>query len=360
MVRNEAAVVRVQQTFIRSRIVATTWCLAAVAGWAGLWWRKRLDTWLRPALGAVMLAELLWFSYGQSGQCDPALYYPRVPILDRIAHEAPGRIYGFHCLPANLAQVQGLCDLRGYDGVDPKRMVELLDAAAGPASVRLPYALTQWMSPSVIVTLSGYCELSPILNMLNVRYVILRGTTPANLKPPMEDGDYWIAINRAALPRVYVPEHVGIIDDDQERLRRLSDSNFNPRRVAYVEERVKLPVVCRGLARMKEDTPTRITVSLDMQTPGLVVLADRWDAGWNAYLDGSPRPILQTNHALRGVVVPAGLRTLQFRYEPESLVWGARITGAAVLAWAAWVTILGWTARRRSPAHPSIDCDPKE
>ena len=360
MIRDEAGVLRVQQTFISSRILATAWCSVALGGWICLWWRKRLGIWMRTALGAVMLAELLWFGYGRSVQCDPALYYPRVPILDRVARDTPGRVLGFICLPANLAQSHGLCDLRGYDGVDPKRMVELLQAVASPSSIPLPYALTQWMSPNVYVDDSGSCELAPILNMLNVRYVIVRGTPPETLKPEVQDGDYWIAVNRAVLPRVFVPEHVGVIDDDAERLRRLSDNSFNPRRVAYVEERVSLPLVCRGLARMTEDTPTRITASLEMQTPGLVVLADRWDAGWNAYLDGSPRPILQTNHALRGVVVPAGTRTLQFRYEPESLVWGARISGLAILAWATWLSILGWTARRRSQAQPCNDCDHKE
>ena len=34
-----------------------------------------------------------------------------------------------------------------------------------------------------------------------------------------------------------------------------------------------------------------------MMTPGLVVLADRWDKGWNAYLDGRPAPI-------RGPIMP--------------------------------------------------------
>ena len=66
-----------------------------------------------------------------------------------------------------------------------------------------------------------------------------------------------------------------------------------------------------------------------METAGLVVLADRWDIGWRAYLDGRPVPILQANHALRGVVVPAGTGTLEFRYQPASFAWGLRLAGAA-------------------------------
>src|SRR5882762_3223110 len=58
---------------------------------------------------------------------------------------------------------------------------------------------------------------------------------------------------------------------------------------------------------------------------------DRWDAGWQAYLNGRRVPILPTNHALRGVLAPAGAGTLEFRYEPESLTIGLRLSGLAAV-----------------------------
>jgi uncharacterized membrane protein YfhO len=79
-----------------------------------------------------------------------------------------------------------------------------------------------------------------------------------------------------------------------------------------------------------------------MATPGLVVLTDAWDRGWSAFLDGREAPILRVNHALRGVIAPAGDSTIEFRYEPESFAWGLRLSGAAALlllggvAWSAW------------------------
>ncbi len=44
--------------------------------------------------------------------------------------------------------------------------------------------------------------------------------------------------------------------------------------------------------------PTRVLLSLQMESPGLVVLADLWDNGWEAYLNGKRLPILRTSHAL--------------------------------------------------------------
>ena len=86
---------------------------------------------------------------------------------------------------------------------------------------------------------------------------------------------------------------------------------------------------------------------VQMETAGLLVLADRWDQGWQAYLSGRPVPILIANHAIRGVVVPAGEATLELRYEPQSLVWGIRLA-----MFAGGVLLLGtaadsWVRRKR-------------
>jgi uncharacterized membrane protein YfhO len=91
-----------------------------------------------------------------------------------------------------------------------------------------------------------------------------------------------------------------------------------------------------------EEIPTRVTVSVRMETPGLVVLADLWDKGWRADWNGQRMPILRANHALRGVVLPAGEGTLVFRYAPASFSWGLRLAGLAVVMLLAWLGIILW------------------
>jgi hypothetical protein len=347
-VNNAAAVLRVQQGFVCSYGVAAALSAAAMIAWGWLSLRGRLHGWLRGVLAALLVGELLWFGYGRAGQCAPALYYPRVPILERIAKSVPGRIIGFNCLPVNLSQTQGLCDVRGYDGVDPARLIDILKPATRLQSRLLPYALTQWATPEIALLPSGGWRLSPILDMLNVRYVVFRGSPSPQVKPDMQDLDYWVLTNSKALPRAFVPEHVEAVPCDRDRLRLLAAAEFDPRRVAYVERPVGLPAACRGSAAILAETPTRVSVSLKMDTPALVVLADRWDQGWNAYLDGVRTPMLRANHALRGVVTPAGQRILQFRYEPASLGWGARLSGLAAVAWIVWVVAIAWAAKRRA------------
>ena len=56
-----------------------------------------------------------------------------------------------------------------------------------------------------------------------------------------------------------------------------------------------------GTARIVEDLPERVEVEADLAAPGYLVLADTFDPGWSATVDGRP------------VADPAGLRRLPGR-----------------------------------------------
>ena len=79
-----------------------------------------------------------------------------------------------------------------------------------------------------------------------------------------------------------------------------------------------------------------MTVAVEMQTDGMVVVSDRWDAGWKAFLGDREVPVLRVNHAFRGVVVPRGRWNLDFRYEPGSFRHGMQVLVAGVVVAAAW------------------------
>jgi hypothetical protein len=340
----------VQDSYRRSYAVAAAVAGMGISAWAWLWMRTRIPRWAFAPLAALLVGELLWFGFGHAADGDPALYYPRVPVLEQLAASRPGRVIGSVCLPPNLAATHGLRDVRGYDGVDPAQWVELLNCAADPRSVRLPYALTQWIAPKGCHAKSGGMKLSPILSMLNVRYVIYRGLPARGYHPAFQGADYFVWENHEALPRVYVPLRVETVANHEERLVRLSDFSFDPRQTAYIEQPVAMPAACQGSASITEETPQRVTVAADMLTPGLIVLSDRWDPGWKAYLDGKEVPILRANHAVRGVAVPAGRQVLQFRFEPATVATGFKFAGLAVLVWVIWVAVVGWRVIRRGVA----------
>jgi hypothetical protein len=192
-----------------------------------------------------------------------------------------------------------------------------------------------------------------VLDMLGVRYVLFSGTPPAQVTPLFRDEGYWVLENPGARPRAFVPERVETVPDEAARLAKLGAPDFDPARMAYVEVPVDLPAAVRGSATIAREIPTDVAIDLDMQTPGLVVLADLWDPGWRAFLDGRPVSILRANHAVRGVVAPAGRSTLEFRYEPASRKWGVRAALAAGVAMALWLAAVLRTRGRPSPAPPS-------
>ena len=110
--------------------------------------------------------------------------------------------------------------------------MELLKKTSGSRSVELVYSSTQWLCPDVGLQAPHGIRLHPILDMLNVRYVIFRGTPAtmfpkmdlAHLRPDFSGPDYWVMTNPNALPRVYVPWGVETIEDDQAHLDRMAKS----------------------------------------------------------------------------------------------------------------------------------------
>ena len=321
----------IQEGFRMQALSGGALCAMALLGWVVLWLRPQWQQAFGRVIGLVMLVELFFYAYGQSVQCDPSLYFPRIPALQQVVESEPGRIVGYSAMPANLAGTHELRDVRGYDAIDPKRYVELVSRAADPRSFIVPYAALQYLTPSLAWDEQGGLRLPPLLDLLGVRYAIFRGNDFVNAKPDFISPDYFVMVNRAALPQAFVPRRVALQRDPARRLDLLAAPDFDPRAVAYVETDVNLPSDCQGDVSVLNEIPTRVTLSVSMKTDGLVVLNDRWDTGWAAYLDGHAAPILIVNHALRGVLVPKGGRTLEFRYEPASFRWGLAACALAII-----------------------------
>jgi hypothetical protein len=318
------------QWFVVSSAMASICCAVGLGCWAWVRFRLTRGPVALAALAVIMCGDMFWFARDRAAQCDPALYYPKIPALAQVAGSTPGRVVGYGCLPAMVSQAAGVRDIQGYDTFDPARLMQLMGRVRNPNYTYAPYALTQWYEPQGIRTPSGI-RLPPILDMLDVRYVVFRGNPPPGLQPDFASPDYWVMENSNALPRAFVPRHVEAASDESYRLLRLGAPDFDARQTAYVETNLDLPDVCQGSAEIASETPTRVTLVVKMQTPGLVVLGDLWDPGWRAWLDGRAVPIYRVDHALRGVTLPSGNATLEFRYESASLARGLWLAGCALL-----------------------------
>ncbi len=313
--------------------------LAALVGWATTTRAVPYGKWIRLGLISLLPLELFWFAWNERRQADMALYFPRIPVLEKLATLPMGRIWGVSCFPPNLNQTQGLEDVRGYDAVDPGNFIRLFNLAMDrDESIAFTYARTQYALPLAQPTAGGL-SFHPVVNLLNVRYLIFRQQPPRELSVILNGDGYWIAENRAALPRVSVPRTVRVVSDDKQATSNMKGFDFDPRELAFVTDKLQLPDIIRGQANVHYETPTRAEIDVDMQTAGLVLLADLWDAGWRAQLDGAECPTYRVDVALRGYQVPAGKHRIVCIYDPQSLHTGfhaAAVGGIVLLLWVMW------------------------
>ena len=163
----------------------------------------------------------------------------------------------------------------------------------------MDYAQVQWFLPD---------KESPVLDLLNLRYIVGFGSPQSGSHPAWSDGDYFITERPSADTRVFVPKQIETIPDSEKRLARLTDGKWNPRNSLILESEPATHLTnIQGTVHIVRDDPEQVEIEANMQTPGYVLLADRWDPGWKATVNGQPTAILRADHAFRAVAVPSGV-----------------------------------------------------
>ncbi len=185
---------------------------------------------------------------------------------------------------------------------------------------------------------------SRLLNLLNVRYVLVA----ADLPPDRPDvaaltaGRHEVFRNELvvvyenpdAFPRAWIVHNVrSVARDEAERL--LTDETIDFRQTALVEG--ERPEVAPGdstaaSAKVTLYEPESMAIATTATAPGLLVVSEVYESGWRAYVDGAEVDLLPANLALRGIPIPAGEHVVDLRYEPRSLQIGLWISGLATAA----------------------------
>lgn len=302
----------------------------------------------RPVAGAAICvlvgAELVAFTIGYRTFVRPAEVFPRVEGLEAIRRD-PGlfRAIGIgQVLPSNTAMVYGIADPRGYDGMGPRRLNDLLDVSF---VFLASYHATQRV------------DKSPIIDLLNVKYIVGRPgeALPSPQFTRVDAGGAPVFLNHAALPRTFLVDGFTVASGNPAR-RLLRDRGVDPRRVAILEETLSAdaaPEAAAAPAGPGEIGHVEVRhyrsdyVEMTTAAPGrrLLVLTDLFYPGWIAEVDGQPAPIRLANFAFRAVSVPAGTHTVRFVYRPKSLFWGAAVSAVALLV----LVGLTWIAPRPTP-----------
>jgi uncharacterized membrane protein YfhO len=88
-----------------------------------------------------------------------------------------------------------------------------------------------------------------------------------------------------------------------------------------------------------------VVVRVDTDADGYLRLADPYDPGWRATIDGEPTAVFAADHYLRAVYVPAGRHEVVFTFDALRVRWPRYASLAALLAMLLWIAGPPWRRR---------------
>lgn len=240
-------------------------------------------------------------------------------------------------IPDGIIQYYGIEDLFGYDGIFPERIMRLRSAG-----------INLWNCLEPVFSVKYY------LNTEQFRLFV----------PPERMGQFkWVTTldglevyeNTKAWDRVALVASARVEPDPEAQFHLLDDESFDPARTALLERPLPAPLTegdssDPGMARFVGRTMNTVTVEADVNRRSILVLADQYFPGWNAYVDGVRTEVFPVYYVFRGVLLEPGQHTVVFRYEPSSFRIGMAISVATLVAGAAaGVYALSLAGRARTP-----------
>ena len=147
------------------------------------------------------------------------------------------------------------------------------------------------------------------LRMLNTRYLLFDQFEDPLLMPDVP-GFAWLA------------KDLAFAGDDEEEMD-MTASLQSPRSAvvhsAFAELLEGLGSAGRGSVQLLNYQPDRLEYSASIEKEGLVVFSEVWyPESWTATLDGVPVETIRVNYVLRGLRIPAGDHTVEWKCEGPS------------------------------------------
>ena len=207
------------------------------------------------------------------------------------------------------------------------------------------------------ISFTSFQELPwPLLSLFNVKYAVevqpalftdavrLPDGTSRELRPEdLEIRESPLAVT----PRVFFAATVQSVAGPEAALEalfpkgKMDPEGYDVARLSYAEGSVGGRYATAGAPELKavfRDQYATITFPPAAGSRFLVV-DERYDPYWRAYVDGKRAAIYPTNVAMRGVVVPAGAREVTMVYRPydtSGRAWGFYLGGLALFVAGLW------------------------
>lgn len=184
----------------------------------------------------------------------------------------------------------------GYSAVRPRRMQQLIDYQISKNNIE-------------------------VLSMLNVKYVIQKD----------KEGKEFPVINPDANGNAWFVSQVEVVNSADEEMKALD--SLDSKNVAVVNEKefkIKNTTFAKDSSAtiiLENYKPNYLKYNSENAKEGLAVFSEMYyGKGWNAYIDGESVDHIRVNYALRGLNIPAGKHTIEFKFEPQVIKTGSMIT----------------------------------
>ena len=198
----------------------------------------------------------------------------------------------------------------GYHAAKLRRYQELIDAylmreaaTVEQAVPKLGYDLSVYPTDSLI----------PVLNMLNTKYVIVRGQNqqPMAVQNPGAFGNAWFV------------DHVKFVKNANEEIDAIG--RLSLRHEAVADEKFSSVL---GESVEQDSTSTAVITSYDANLltydvksakGGVLVFSEIYYPGWTATIDGKPAELGRVNYVLRALKVEPGQHKVELAFFPKSV-----------------------------------------
>ncbi len=296
------------------------------------------------ALTLVLAAELLFAARGlhpHSRKEDVLFDTPLTDYLQQL--EPPARINVTSArIHTGLLQAYGIEQMYGYDGILPERMYSFLGGLSGEPWAKMePLCATRYYlhdpetEPTFAVDDAERFRLLTTLDGIEVY---------ENLK---------------AQPRAFLVGALEAEPDGDALFERMRSPDYDPLAIALTTSQEGPPVGAwpdapgdeAGEAKVTARTTRDVVIDVNARQDAVLVLADAHYPGWEAAIDGEPAKGFSVYNAFRGVIVPKGEHTVEWRYWPASftldLVCSVAALGLSALLALVWLRRMRKRARQR-------------
>ncbi|QNM85921.1 YfhO family protein [Polaribacter pectinis] len=158
-----------------------------------------------------------------------------------------------------------------------------------------------------------------VLNMLNTKYFIV----------PDDKGNLQAQKNPDANGNVWFVNSLKVVDSANEEIKALDSLNTKTVAVIRNQANIKTSIEKDSTARIEllNYDVTTLTYQSETSKEQFAVFSEiYYENGWNAYVDGKLTPHFRVNYVLRGMPIPAGKHTIEFKFEPKVIQQGKMIS----------------------------------